>query len=194
MLKMVVITLFLWVMAGCSTPVETQMSELQIPSDAPRNGQIQLENVSLFSKKVEILIPKGFKVMSKEDAKLKYPSDNRPNLIYTDATGSINVAFSNTSNKVSNDKITETKSQMKAAFENVYPEATWYKDDVIKIHDKQVGYFELLTPGMDTEIYNLIFFAELNGKLFMTTVNCKKDQMDKWRPIASEIMKSIQFN
>lgn len=52
---------------------------------------------------------------------------------------------------------------------------------------------ELLSLAADTEIYNLIWFTDLDGKLLLSTFNCTKEQMDDWKPIAKTIMESQQY-
>ncbi|MBY0087029.1 hypothetical protein HP567_028495 [Brevibacillus sp. M2.1A] len=153
----------------------------------------KLEAKKVLNDKVEILIPKGFTVMSEEMAKTKYPMENRPTLIYTDEKGSINIAFSHTETPIQEDSlIKDLKDPMKQAFSNMYKDATWYRDEVIQINGKNVGVFELLTPAADTKIYNLIFFTELDGKMLMTTFNCTEAQMEEWKPLAQEILMSYK--
>ncbi|UIO41946.1 hypothetical protein LOY85_24630 [Brevibacillus brevis] len=152
----------------------------------------KLEAKKVLNDKVEILIPKGFTVMSEEMAKVKYPTENRPSLIYTDEKGSINIAFSHTETPVQDSLLKDLKDPMKQAFTNAYKDATWYRDEVIQINGKNVGVFEMLTPGVDTKIYNLIFFTELDGKVLMTTFNCTEAQMEEWKPLAQEILMSYK--
>lgn len=157
---------------------------------APTNDKLEAKKV--LNDKVEILIPKGFTIMTEEMAKVKYPMENRPSLIYTDEKGSINIAFNHTETPVQDSLIKDMKDPMKQAFSGMYPDATWYRDEVLQINGKNVGVFELLTPGVDTKIYNLIFFTELDGKMLMTTFNCTEQQMEEWKPLAQEILQSYK--
>ncbi|TKI58731.1 hypothetical protein E8L90_26885 [Brevibacillus antibioticus] len=152
----------------------------------------KLEAKKVLNDKVEILIPKGFTVMSEEMAKEKYPMENRPSLIYTDEKGTINIAFNHTETPIQDNLLKDMKDPMKQAFSNMYQDATWYRDEVIQINGKNVGVFELLTPAADTKIYNLIFFTELDGKMLMTTFNCTEDKMEEWKPLAQEILMSYK--
>ncbi|MED1918365.1 hypothetical protein ACFVS2_32850 [Brevibacillus sp. NPDC058079] len=178
----------------------TQTTEAAKPTEAPKTDSAtpapttndKLEAKKVLNDKVEILIPKGFTVMSDEMAKEKYPMENRPSLIYTDEKGSINIAFSHTETPIQDSLLKDMKDPMKQAFSNMYQDATWYRDEVIQINGKNVGVFELLTPAADTKIYNLIFFTELDGKMLMTTFNCTEAQMEEWKPLAQEILMSYK--
>lgn len=209
MKKLVSVALLLSMLAltACSsTPAESkptvqneaQTNEAAKTTDAPKTEapaapvNDKLEAKKVLNDKVEILIPKGFTIMTEEMAKVKYPMENRPSLIYTDEKGSINIAFNHTETPVQDSLIKDMKDPMKQAFSGMYPDATWYRDEVIQINGKNVGVFELLTPGVDTKIYNLIFFTELDGKMLMTTFNCTEQQMAEWKPLAQEILQSYK--
>ena len=156
--------------------------------------KIELETKSLLNNKVGIFIPKSFRLMSEEEAKYKYPSERRPSLIYTNEDGSINVVFNHTTSKGNDREISKYKDSLKGTLKRLYPSAIWYGDDTIKINRKKVGFLELLTPAIDTKIYNLVFFTELEDRLLLVSFNCTEGQMKDWKPVAKEIMNSIKNN
>ena len=125
--------------------------------------------------------------------KMKYPSERRPALVYTNKTGGINVALNLTQNKASQNLIPTYQDNFVKTFENLYPSADWKSKGIKEINGQKIGYLELITPAMDTEIYNLIFFTDLDGKLLICTFNCTKKGMTEWTPIAKEIMNSLKI-
>lgn len=154
---------------------------------------IDLEIKSLLNGKVELKVPKAFDIMSEELMKLKYPSEKRPTLVYTDESGGINVALNLTQNQASQQMIPAYKDNFVQAFKNLYPSAEWKDSGVKTINGKKVGYLELVTPAIDTEIYNLMFFTDLDGKLLLCTFNCTEKSIDEWTPVAKEIMSSLKI-
>lgn len=155
------------------------------------NGMVEIEQRSVLSDKVTLLIPKDYKEMSAEAAKIKYPQERRPTYILTNSEGSINVAFSKTISEATENDITEYAAYFKELFSNLYPSATWYSSGIEIINGKNIGKIELLTPAVDGNIYNLVLFAELEGKLLLVSFNCTEKYMKDWQPIANDIMKSI---
>lgn len=133
---------------------------------------IELRKRNVLGGKVEILIPKEFEIMSEDMMKLKYPSDRRPTLVYTDKTGGINVAFNHTTSKATQQQIDAYKDNLVSMFKNIYPSAEWKGTGTKEINGRKVGYMELLTPAIDTKIYNLIFFTNLDDRLLLCTFNC----------------------
>lgn len=154
---------------------------------------IDLEIKSLLNDKVELKIPKDFDIMPGKLMKLKYPSERRPTLVYSNETGGINVALSLTQNQASQQMIPAYKDNFVQTFKNLYPSAEWKDSGVKTINGRKVGYLELITPAIDTEIYNLMFFSDLDGKLLLCTFNCTKKSIDEWTPIAKEIMNSLKI-
>lgn len=153
--------------------------------------KIALETKSLLNDKVELKIPEDFDIMSEDLMKIKYPSENRPNLVYSNESGGINVALSLTQNKASQESIPTLVETFVSTFKSVYPSADWKGSGVKSINGRDVGYIELITPAIDTEIYNLMFFTDLDGKLLICTFNCTKKSIAEWKSTAKEIMNSL---
>lgn len=154
---------------------------------------IALETKSFLGDSVELKIPTDFDLMSEELLKIKYPSERRPTLVYSNELGGINVALNLTTNKASEQLIPVYADNFVQTFKNLYPSAEWKDSGVKTINGKAVGFLELITPAIDTEIYNLIFFTDLDGKLLLCTFNCTKKNIEEWTPIAKEIMNSLKI-
>ncbi|MEZ4740786.1 MAG: hypothetical protein R2818_15845 [Flavobacteriales bacterium] len=152
----------------------------------------QLETRQLLNGKVELKIPSDFTIMSEEMMKFKYPSERRPTLVYSNETGGINVGLNLTENPADQAVLPSYKDQFVQTFKNLHPSAEWKSSGVKEINGKQVGYLELITPALDTKIYNLMFFTDLDGKLLLCTFNCTKKDEVAWTPTAKEIMSSLK--
>ena len=153
---------------------------------------IELETKSLLNDRLELKIPKAFGIMSEEMMQTKYPSERRPTLVYTNETGGINVALNLTQNQAKQNILQAYTDNMVSTFKQIYPSATWIGNGIKEINGKKVGFMELVTPAIDTEIYNLMFFTDLDGKLLLCTFNCTVENMDEWTPTAHEILNSLK--
>lgn len=165
---------------------------LLICSSAAFSG-IELQIKSLLDNQVELKIPKDFTIMSEKLMKVKYPSERRPTLVYTNKSGGINVTLNLTKNKASQDLIPTFVNEFVNSFKNAYPSAKWKVSGVKEINGRKVGVLELITPALDTPIYNLIFFTDLNGQLLICSFNCTEKNITKWEPIAEEIILSLKI-
>lgn len=152
---------------------------------------ISLDDRLLLDDRISMKVPSGFEPMKEEMLRLKYPLENRPTLVFTNQTGSINVALNHTQHKADQEMITAYKDNLVQTFKNVYPSAKWKDSGVKEINGRKVGYMELVTPAIDTEIYNLLFFTDLDGRLLLCTFNCTKKDIKEWVPVGKEIMNSL---
>ena len=166
---------------------------LLIPLLSMTIGKIELELKSLLDDKVELKIPKEFDIMPEELMKLKYPSERRPTLVYSNESGGINVALNLTQNKASQDLIEPYVENFVNTFKNIYPSAEWKGSGVKEINGQKIGYLKLITPAIDTKIYNVMFFTDLDGKLLLSTFNCTEKSITEWEQTADEIMNSLKI-
>ncbi|PCH99340.1 MAG: hypothetical protein COB85_00105 [Bacteroidetes bacterium] len=166
---------------------------LIIPLVSMTVGKIELEIKSLMNDKVELKIPSEFEIMSEELMKLKYPSERRPTLIYSNESGGINVSLNLTENKASQKMIEPYVENFVNTFKNLYPSAEWKGSGMKKINGRKVGYLKLITPAIDTKIYNVMFFTDLDAKLLLCTFNCTEKSITEWETTADEIMNSLKI-
>jgi len=155
-------------------------------------SQVELINKSLLEDKIELKIPADFKIMSEKMLLAKYPKEERPKLVYTNEKGTINVAINYTENPASQNNIKTYQEQAVSSFKSIYPKAEWIGHGVININDRKVGYVEFVAMAEDTEIYNMMFFTDVENRLLICTFNCTKKAMKEWVSVAKEIRGSLK--
>ena len=129
--------------------------------------------------------------MPEEMIELKYPSGNRPALVYSNESGTVNLAFSYTPNPLTQDGLPELKEQMIRVFKALYPSADWRSEGMELVNGRKVAYLELVTPAADTRIYNLLFFTDVGGRALLCTFNCPEEQSGDWEAAALRILLSL---
>lgn len=149
-----------------------------------------LKVTRLFDSKVEILLPQEFTVMDKTMAEFKYPSNNRPEIIYTDTSGKINVALNRTVTDATEADLPQFSEQFEAFFKNA---KDFQSNEITTQNGKKFIIIKMITGALDTDIFNLMAITVLDGKLFMVTFNCTVEEMSTWKPIGEEIIKSIKI-
>ncbi|MFN8251219.1 MAG: hypothetical protein U0V75_04995 [Ferruginibacter sp.] len=152
---------------------------------------IELELKTLFDGKVEILLPKNFGLMPEDMLKAKYPSNNRPTLVYTNEGGSVNLAFNHTSSRASQQVIEQYRNVLASTFKSSYPNAVWEANEVRTINNRKVGVIIVTTQAVDTKIYNQLFFTDVDGRLLIGTFNCTVEEKAAWKESAGKILHSF---
>ena len=148
----------------------------------------------LLDGKVQVLIPASFAPMSPEMIRIKYPSAQRPSLVYTNASGSVNLAMSHTVSSVQPNQLGEVHKVMEATFKRVHPSATWFQSGRTTINGRPYFLIDFRTRAIDTEVRNLMVGTSLQGRLLVITFNVTKQREAHWLPIARKILASIKVN
>ncbi|MBT2556162.1 hypothetical protein J7E24_00035 [Hymenobacter sp. ISL-91] len=157
-------------------------------------AEVELIKKRVLSERVEILIPKGFDVMSEEQMDFNYAkSQSRPSVIYTN-NKEVSLAFSYTDNTADQDMMDMYHDNFYKIYTKQYKEAKWFSHGVKEVSGRKVGYLELMKPELGRESYTFIFFTDVEGKLLMCTFTCADRQKPEWENVAKQIMGSFKSN
>jgi hypothetical protein len=155
-------------------------------------SEIELVKKRVLSERVEILIPKGFEVMSEQQLDFAYgKAGSRPSVIFTN-NNLVSLAFNYSDNDSDQDMVDIYADTFAKSYHKLYKEAVWFGEGVKNINNRKVGYLEFMKPEMGHEVYTLVFFTDVQGKLMICTFNCADRQKPEWEPIAKQIMLSVK--
>lgn len=153
---------------------------------------IELLKKRILNERVEILIPRGFEVMTEQQMDIVYArAQRRPNLIFTN-NNSIRIVFSYSDNGADQDMVDFYLYSFRKSLQQQYKNAPWFGDGIKNINNRKVGYVEFMKPEMGHQVYTLVFFTDVEGKLLICTFDCSDRQKPEWQPIAKQIMLSLK--
>jgi len=116
--------------------------------------------------KITMMTPTSFIPMSIETAKLKYPSEQRPETILTDNTGAINIMFNYMNDEPMDNKQSEAvRDTLMGIMCRMNPGIKPLERGMEVISDKNIAFVEFSNPAIDGKLYNLMFFFELSGSI-----------------------------
>ncbi|MDO7873330.1 hypothetical protein Q5H93_01210 [Hymenobacter sp. ASUV-10] len=157
-------------------------------------AEIELVKKRVLSERVEILIPKGFEVMSEQQMDFAYAkAQSRPSVIFTN-NNLVSLAFNYSENEADQDMVEIYAASFAKTYHKQFKDATWFGDGIKHINNRKVGYLEFMKPEMGHEVYTLVFFTDVDGKLMICTFNCADRQKPDWEPVAKQIMLSLKAN
>lgn len=142
---------------------------------------------------ISIMLPESLAPMSLEEARIKYPSEHRPQTILTDPSGTVNLLFQQMVGTVTNEGIEDFRNQAFGMMKRINQGIKQMEQGVTEAAGKHIAYVEFSNPTMDGKLYNLMFFLEAEGIPYMGTFNCRTKGMKYWRTAAFEMIKSIQI-
>jgi hypothetical protein len=157
-----------------------------------RAGEPELTPRSVLNDTVVILVPKEFELMSEDMARLKYPSENRPRIVFTNYDGTVNVTVKPTDQRMTQDAILVTVISLQAALKSSYPSQT-VRSGLAEVGGREVFLVDMHTPALDTEIRNLIAGASVQDRLVMFSFNVTRELEAEWVDVGKHILTSIKF-
>ncbi|AIQ13793.1 hypothetical protein [Paenibacillus durus] len=170
-------------------------------SQAIQAGELTLGDEVITFQKTEVVpdqvfmfVPDSFEPMPEEYARIKYPAERRPQIIYTDETLEINLTVNPTNNRMVNNEMEQFVQDLSFLIKRMQPNAKWLGEGVREVGGRKMGFYEFTVPVLDGVMYNGIFFIELEGKGLFFGLNCMERYQEQWRPIALGIMDSLQIN
>ena len=85
---------------------------------------------------------------------------------------------------------------VKQVFEQQFrqPEIDFRKSEIKNINGRDFIIIEMITPAVDTKVYNLMFVTSSEGRLLMGTFNCTMDHLKEWQPLAEQIVNSVKVS
>lgn len=157
------------------------------------NGeQIDFQEMLLFHEKMTILLPTSFVDMPQKIARIKYPSEQRPQIIKTDLLGSTNFAFNLFDKEIKPVQMQSAADGMKSILKKVNPANIFYESGTEPLGETMLSWFEFKGHGIDTQIYYIMFLTSIGGKLMHGIFNCAVADMEAWKEAAFQVIRSIQ--
>lgn len=151
----------------------------------------EFEQQGFWDNKLCLYIPKDFADMPEHLRAVKYPYQQRPQIIKSDETGAINITLSKVEQDLQDQWVKELTAGMKATIKRANPASVFYTEGVEMVGEKQVGYFDFKSPALDGFLYHLMFFLALEGKMVMGTFCCPFAEYEEWREIAFQVMRTV---
>ena len=155
--------------------------------------QVAFERKIIIENKLTMMLPKDFTEMTSEVAKMKYPSEERPNLILTDPSGTVNFWVSTTEEFLPEKEIENVRDQMFSMIQRLNPGIKPQQSGVEQIMSKTFAYIEYSNPAIEGKVYNLMFIFTINDKMTIACFNCSTKEAKYWKSPMFEMMKSMVF-
>lgn len=154
---------------------------------------VYFERRLLAGNTVSMMVPEDFEQMAQDMARVKYPSEQRPETILTDGTGTVNLMFQYMDGETDNESIESFRNQIFGMMKRVNPGIKERETGAIDVKGKKIAYVEFSNTAMDGKLYNLMFYLEVKGQPLMGNFNCRTKELKYWRASAFEMINSIEM-
>lgn len=152
---------------------------------------IEFERKELPGGKIAVVLPKDFTLMTPEAAAIKYPSIHRPEIIYSNAMGTVNFAFSHKAEAIAIFQLKTCAAQFKEAIKRTNPAIIFYESGEMPVGKTELHYFDFQSFSFDMQTYNLMYISIIENKVLHGVFNCPAKFADEWKPIVRQILGTI---
>lgn len=157
---------------------------------------VEFETVQLFENKLAVTLPKGLTKMPAKMKKLKYPSEERPQEIYTNEEGIVDFAFSRYDMPIEPEETIEAIGQIRAMIQKVHPANIFYdlrEEDIgAPGLETKLSWFDFKGYAVDMQTYNLIYVTPLAKGILHGVFNCPFKDAAEWKKAALLVVKSVR--
>lgn len=140
--------------------------------------------------KFNIKIPKDFEIMNEDILDLKYPTDNKPELVYTNQDASINIAFNLNGVHFNGEDISKTVELIKLSFIKMGYLVT---PSNFEVDGTKIYTLAFNTQAINAVIYNYMVIFPIKDQLTIINFNCTDELADEWSDVGEFIIKSIKI-
>ncbi len=153
----------------------------------------EFERVEIFEKNLNILLPESFVEMPEPMVKVKYPSEQRPQVIKTSLDTSVNIGFSLLNLPLKDEYLEDTTNHFKRVLKNMNPSMSFYVEETIELENFKLRYFTFKSFGMDSPMFNIMFIAPYGGGMLHGIFNCLFSEREQWEDYAMQMLESIEL-
>ena len=154
----------------------------------------EFEERDFFEEKLKMYIPKDFEDMPEGARKFKYPSENRPEIIKCNNDGSIAIAFKLIDSPLNEEYVEKVRDMMKLINKRLNPANIFFDEGILKVKEKNIGYFDFKSSAIDDFLYNFIFLIAFQEKTLMGTFSCGYSDAEEWKDIVLEMVNTLIVN
>lgn len=152
---------------------------------------LQFHEAKMFDNEVGIFLPSTFKDMKREDAKKKYFSEQRPEIIKTNEDGTVNFSFSMVEREIKPEQLADVIKEFYLVLKRFQPMSVCLEDGTESTHNVPFAWMEFISTALDDNLFNTLIIYPVGRKLLMVMFSCPFEKRLDWCRCLSEIRKSI---
>lgn len=137
-----------------------------------------------------ICLPDNITKMPEEYARIKYPSEFRPGLIFTTMDLKVNMGFTVLPYLMTCEEMEPLAEHMRRAIHRANPDYLIYPSEVL---EKNAGvWFAFRSHAMDSDIYNMMLVIPVGKQTLQGSFNCPYQEYGKWKKMVKLMWESIE--
>jgi hypothetical protein len=150
------------------------------------------DRVSMANGRVSFVPPAGFRAMTEDEIKLKYPRGNAPQYAYSNEEMNVSIAITFSPHPVTLEGLPQLKAAMEEALPRLIPGLNWVTREIVKINGRPWVHLEMTSFAIDTDIHNEMYMTAFDGKMLGFNFNSTVAQHDRYKDALKKSRNTIR--
>lgn len=159
-----------------------------------RDELLEFERVLLEPMNLSIMLPTTFVTMPQSMVRVKYQSENRPQIIKTSLDTSVNFTFSLVPQQVRPEQLLTLAKQFRTIIQRVNPANVFYNIfEEVTSSGIPICWFDYKGFAVDSQVYYMMYILPWKKyQLIHGSFNCAFREINDWKAVARQIILSIE--
>lgn len=153
-----------------------------------------LQRVVLFEGKYSMLLPDNFVDMDDLKKKVRYRSQNRPQIIKNnEEEKDVSITFNLlTMECEKGENCLQKLKNIQANMKRIWKQNVFY--DIGELPTIPIAWMDFRSYCLEGSLYSLIFLLELENEIVLGNFHCSFMRYDIWKPVVLKLLGTIQIN
>lgn len=143
--------------------------------------------------KAAIWMPEDFEALTPEEVAVSYPLGNKPDKVYSNSYLDLAAGYNYTQHEVPDEYMGDFLKIARLALERTGPKVRILSEKVRRTKKHTISSIEMISHTITESIYNLMYFASLEGRVLLGFINFNCKNRERYKPIAQEMLASFRF-
>lgn len=154
--------------------------------------ELNFSEMELFDKNLLVMLPESFVEMPADVAQVKYPSEQRPQIIWSNETGTVNFCFSLFEMEMVPEQVDEAVTGFRSMLQRMQPGTEFFDFGIETVDKNKIGWFDFKNSAIDEQIYSILFVTPIHGRVCNGVFNCLFRDYEDWKPIMKQVLLSMK--
>jgi len=152
-----------------------------------------LQLPSLPDERFSIVLPTEVEPLTQEDMQIKYPSESRPEMVFSNEDTTLNFMFSNID---AAEDVAAQCPEYRHLMKQLHPNYAFFSVGSKELeNNRKIAWFDFCGNGLDGDIYYLYCFVSIPGKSngnILCIFNCPFDLRSEWEPLFLQMAETLK--
>lgn len=157
------------------------------------NEFITFSENALFDGHLAIYLPDTFADMPEEYKRVKYPSEDRPQILKSSIKGDVVFSFQWVGQSLQASELEATIERFCRILKRAQPFNLFFDSGMIREHNVDVAWMDYKAYGVDQPLYQLLYTLPVEGRMMLGMFHCPFYAAEGWKPVVQAVLRTIKM-